>query len=251
MEEFKEARWCEECGRKLKDFIYRGNNKGGSSKEKVDISSRTHCFICRPPGDEYKTDKFKAEKDRKAKNKEDRERRSIERIREEKRKEIKRDKIERKLYGPRVKEKIKQCTKCGCDFDVLKVGRYRKTCQACHERRKNRVRVNKRELSQRCSEYKGGKCLVCGYNKCQRALEQHHLDPSTKSFTISRACSGNYEWEDIVKEMDKCILLCSNCHCEVHDGLIDKDYLIELERVRTDQWVIPIISTPTPPYWSK
>jgi 5-methylcytosine-specific restriction endonuclease McrA len=72
-------------------------------------------------------------------------------------------------------------------------------------------------------EYKGSKCLVCGYNKSVRALQFHHLDPIQKDFGIS----GNTKsFEKLKPELDKCVLLCANCHAEVHDNLINlNDYL--------------------------
>lgn len=65
-------------------------------------------------------------------------------------------------------------------------------------------------------EYKGGKCQCCGYNRCIRALEFHHLDPSHKDFTIS---GKSKSFETLKKEADKCILVCSNCHKEIHAGI--------------------------------
>lgn len=67
-------------------------------------------------------------------------------------------------------------------------------------------------------EYKGGKCQICGYNKCTRSLQFHHLDPNEKDFGISR---GTKSFEKLKPELDKCILVCANCHGEIHDGLID------------------------------
>lgn len=67
-------------------------------------------------------------------------------------------------------------------------------------------------------EYKGGKCSICGYCRCARALEFHHIDPETKDFAIS---AKSVSWETIVKELDKCILVCSNCHAEIHSGFIN------------------------------
>lgn len=67
-------------------------------------------------------------------------------------------------------------------------------------------------------EYKGSKCINCGYNKCMRALVFHHIDPSQKDFGISADTSRN--WKKVVAELDKCVLLCHNCHAEVHEGLI-------------------------------
>jgi hypothetical protein len=60
----------------------------------------------------------------------------------------------------------------------------------------------------------GNKCSKCGYNKCEKALEAHHLDSHEKKFKIADASSRS--WEDIEKELTKCILLCANCHREIH-----------------------------------
>lgn len=60
----------------------------------------------------------------------------------------------------------------------------------------------------------GGSCKLCGYNKCSAALELHHIDPSQKDFTFSK--SKNISWEKIDSELQKCILLCANCHREIH-----------------------------------
>lgn len=66
-------------------------------------------------------------------------------------------------------------------------------------------------------EYKKGKCILCGYKTCPSALTFHHLDPTKKERQIS---SGNtVRWETMKKELDKCVLLCMNCHAEVHAGL--------------------------------
>jgi len=62
-------------------------------------------------------------------------------------------------------------------------------------------------------EYKGGQCVMCGYNKCSRSLEFHHLDPNEKDFTIS---GKSWSFERLKCEVDKCILVCSNCHNEIH-----------------------------------
>ncbi len=64
--------------------------------------------------------------------------------------------------------------------------------------------------------YKGGKCKICGYNTCMEALDFHHLNPLEKDFTIS---GKSWSFETLKKEVDKCELLCRNCHTEVHQGL--------------------------------
>ena len=60
---------------------------------------------------------------------------------------------------------------------------------------------------------------TCGYSKCLGALEFHHLDPSQKDFEIGGL--KLHAWSDVVKrELDKCILVCSNCHKEIHYRLM-------------------------------
>ena len=75
-----------------------------------------------------------------------------------------------------------------------------------------------RQLKQKCIDYKGGKCLVCGYDKYPGALEFHHINPKEKDYAISRF--KNRKFESIQSELDKCVLLCSNCHKEVEGRLI-------------------------------
>jgi len=62
-------------------------------------------------------------------------------------------------------------------------------------------------------EYKGGKCERCGYNKYVEVLEFHHRDEYEKDFTIS---GKSWSYERLKNEVDKCIMLCSNCHKEMH-----------------------------------
>jgi hypothetical protein len=70
-------------------------------------------------------------------------------------------------------------------------------------------------IKKKLVDYKGGKCEKCGYNKSLRALQFHHLDPSQKDFTISGVGTLN---ESVIKELNKCILVCANCHSEIHDN---------------------------------
>lgn len=80
-------------------------------------------------------------------------------------------------------------------------------------------------------EVRGGRCIRCGYNKCIKALEFHHLDPSQKDFTIS---NDHFKLLEAIEESKKCILLCSNCHKEFHDNLWSLDELnLEKEEVES------------------
>lgn len=84
---------------------------------------------------------------------------------------------------------------------------------------KSRVTRKRRELKSKAVEYLGGQCVHCGYKKSNRALEFHHTNPKEKDFTIG---SGYIKsWEKMQLELDKCILLCRNCHAEEHERLYD------------------------------
>lgn len=89
-------------------------------------------------------------------------------------------------------------------------------CKSCTTRQTVERMINFKSL---CVEYKGGKCIVCGYNKYHGALEFHHMNPDDKDFTISQM--RKYSFDNLVKfELDKCVLLCANCHREVENGLV-------------------------------
>lgn len=64
----------------------------------------------------------------------------------------------------------------------------------------------------------GGECYTCGYSSCNEALALHHLNPAEKDFGLGRVRVNPKSWEKIVVELRKCILLCHNCHSEVHAG---------------------------------
>ena len=62
-------------------------------------------------------------------------------------------------------------------------------------------------------KYLGNKCSICGYDKCLGVLQFHHTDATQKEFSIS---GKSISWEKIQKELDKCVLVCANCHGEIH-----------------------------------
>jgi hypothetical protein len=77
-----------------------------------------------------------------------------------------------------------------------------------------RVKTYRQKIKIKAIKYKGGKCNRCGYDKCDWAFEFHHLDSDEKDFGIS--AYSTLSWDKIKKELDKCILVCANCHREIH-----------------------------------
>lgn len=82
------------------------------------------------------------------------------------------------------------------------------------------VKRFRHKVKERLVEYAGGKCCKCGYDRCMSALEFHHLDPNEKDFGIGER-GKTLSFEKMKKEVDKCILVCANCHREIHAGILE------------------------------
>lgn len=105
------------------------------------------------------------------------------------------------------------CKFCGTNNPNKFGGRHKTMCTTCL----NRYYRLKKKI--KCVEYKGGKCEICGYDKEVEVFDFHHLDPKEKDFNISstnRRGRSTISWDKLKKELDKCILLCANCHREIH-----------------------------------
>jgi len=94
------------------------------------------------------------------------------------------------------------------------------------EKYSERIKINNyRQLKNKeknlpiINEYKSKGCYVCGYNKCTRALEFHHIDPTQKYKEIGNMLYHNTT-EQLVEELKKCVVLCANCHKEHHSRQI-------------------------------
>ncbi len=79
------------------------------------------------------------------------------------------------------------------------------------------VQKRRKVVRQKALAHKGSKCELCGYDRWLEALEFHHPDGEAKEFGVS---SRGYtrSWERVKAELDKCVLLCANCHREIHAG---------------------------------
>jgi hypothetical protein len=107
---------------------------------------------------------------------------------------------------------IKNCPIHGETEFVFSNSEKRWRCKKC---RQEYVQLRRYRLKEKAIEYKGGKCEICGYDKCIGALEFHHKDPSQKDFGIgSDGCTRC--WDKVKEELDKCICVCANCHREIH-----------------------------------
>jgi len=97
-------------------------------------------------------------------------------------------------------------------FTLTSQGGYR--CKGC---RSDAVSARRRRVKRILVDEAGGKCSLCGYDRYVGALEFHHVDPATKSFTLSHGGVTN-SLARARLEASKCLLLCSNCHAEVEGG---------------------------------
>jgi len=81
------------------------------------------------------------------------------------------------------------------------------------------VKTWRKNCKQRIIDAMGKKCQICGYNKCNNALTLHHIDPTKKELSFGNLRANPKSWELVIKELRKCVLLCSNCHMEIHHGI--------------------------------
>ena len=98
----------------------------------------------------------------------------------------------------------------------LSNGSLRKECRKC-ENLKIRKRKRKRNAEWKVMAVKllGGKCSICGYRRCIKALDFHHHNKD-KDQEIAEMMRRNNPWASIEREIRKCVLLCANCHREAH-----------------------------------
>ncbi len=107
-------------------------------------------------------------------------------------------------------------------MDYAQTREYKKNWDREHvEDIKIRKRIRGTIIKEELIKYKGGACSICGYNKSSVALTFHHLHNQAKEYDISVKIGNRYSLEFLKKEADKCILVCENCHREIHQKEID------------------------------
>ena len=114
----------------------------------------------------------------------------------------------------------KICEICNNEFESNSSTKiYCYDCSGDSTRSINETRKHQKTILRRCMKLQaikllGGKCSICGYDRCVDALEFHHKNPKEKDFKLG---SGNtMSWKEYKSEAMKCVLVCSNCHKEIH-----------------------------------
>ena len=106
------------------------------------------------------------------------------------------------------------CKHCGTtnEEDFFKSNSMKSCCLKCHTLYTHQ---RLREAKLRAIEYLGGECSKCGIKGIPAIYDFHHKNPKEKDFNWGKKRTTN--WGNLKKELDKCILLCSNCHRATHD----------------------------------
>lgn len=104
-------------------------------------------------------------------------------------------------------------------FKLLRSGKERSLRYRCNKCLSEAVARRRRKVKAMLVDDFGGRCTICGYSKCVKALQFHHLDGDDKDFGIA-AKGHTRSYEKIKEEASKCLLVCANCHAEIHAGLI-------------------------------
>ena len=123
----------------------------------------------------------------------------------------------------------KVCVVCGSPLSGQKKMYCSNNCKQKHHYHRVKTQTNTyhsqtvRAVSRKLElvELLGGKCQACGYSKNLAALQFHHLNPNEKQFKLGHRMLSNRSWDAILKEVQKCILLCANCHAEEHNPEYD------------------------------
>lgn len=102
------------------------------------------------------------------------------------------------------------CKKCAVSYSMNRSKTKRPHCRKIYKdwRRKKKEEYVKK---------KGGKCQICGYDRCLAALDFHHTNPKLKRNDLGTGSNIlRLPRNEVEEELKKCILVCSNCHREIH-----------------------------------
>lgn len=111
---------------------------------------------------------------------------------------------------------MKYCPKCQENkyLDQFYMRRGKQTHSYCRSCVNQQTKDRQRWLKQQAVAYKGGSCERCNGKFHPAVYDFHHVDPTQKDFSIGH--SKMLSLDKVKPELDKCELLCSNCHREHH-----------------------------------
>lgn len=143
-------------------------------------------------------------------------------------------KYELKTTHKYIKYKInngkKICSKCKENKLIQEYGMHglniRNICKKCHNNLCNSYKL-KNNNKGNLVKYKGGKCEICNIvSKVYDIYDIHHKNPKIKEFSLSS--KKNVKLDKLKDELNKCHLLCANCHCETHNGM-HPEFIMDIE----------------------
>ena len=111
------------------------------------------------------------------------------------------------------------CQYCGKNFQYYRdTSVIRKSCYDCiPQGQGNDASLIRRLIKKKAVEYKGNQCYCCHKSYPFVVYDFHHLNPKEKDFGLGDKTS-TVKWDKVQAEIDKCILVCANCHRQIHSG---------------------------------
>lgn len=112
------------------------------------------------------------------------------------------------------------CSKCGETNPTMFYQNHNTICKSCKNIETYKLSKKKRKFA---IDKLGGKCVICGFNKYECALDIHHVNPETKDSNFSSM--RHWSYNRILHEIKDCVLLCKNCHAALHHGDLKQEVI--------------------------
>lgn len=133
-----------------------------------------------------------------------------------------RKKEKQQLLEQGLNPNLKKCLICEEEFEPKDKNANQRLC--CYNCMPDGVQLSRSKFIDLLRQKRGGKCERCGYSTYLGALDFHHLNPSEKDFTVG---NRDFKLKDCIEESKKCVMLCSNCHREIHANIWNINEILE------------------------